>query len=187
MKADVQAYVRACHLCHQVRPPDHGTPCPMDQRPVLSRGDVFCVDLIGPLPVSGNKSEYALVLMDEHERNVEVSPLRSASSRTICARLIDFCVRFGMPLCIQSNNGPKFARGLWTAVCRALGTNPKKVEPCLPQGGTCAHGRKVVERMIQMYAAEHSDWDLQLDTLVFSCRFLANHTTDHPSPANLAH
>ena len=156
----------------------------MDTRPVLSRGDAISVDLIGPLPVSYNRHEYALVIMDEFTRNVEIYPLRSAKTRPVCARVVDYCCRYGFPLAVRSDNGPQFASRLWNAVCLALGIKPKKVVAYRPQGNPVERANRNVKQLIKNYAELHRDWDNHLNMVAFALRTADNESTGC-SPASL--
>jgi hypothetical protein len=134
MKADVTKYIHGCHMCQLVKPPNHKAFGLMKSRPVFKRGEAFSCDLIGPLPRSSKGNEHALVIIDEFTKNVEIFPLRKATTLVVCDRLLDYCCRNGFPLSIRNDNGPQFASNLWSAVCKMLGINPKKLVPYRHQG-----------------------------------------------------
>jgi transposase InsO family protein len=80
------------------------------------------VDLVGPLPPS-NGCTHLLTVIDRFSRWPEAIPL-SGTTATSCAQALIFhwIARFGNPLNISSDRGPRFTSQLWTSISSLLGT-----------------------------------------------------------------
>ena len=135
------------------------------------------VDLIGPLPRSHAGHQYALVVVDDFTRFVEIYPLRTASTHAIVSKMISYFCRYGFPRSIRSDNGPQFAGKLWNDVCRSLGVTPRKIVPYRPQGNPTERANRTVKQIIKAYAHDHKDWDVHLDALSFAMRTALNDVT----------
>ncbi|GFO41531.1 gypsy retrotransposon integrase-like protein 1 [Plakobranchus ocellatus] len=106
---DVRCYTRSCHVC-QVRPRVRSDrPAPF--QPVTLVEIPFqrvIIDIVGPLPVSQNRYEYILTLVDLSTRWAEGVPLRHISAMDVAQSLFDLFCRLGFPCEIQSDRGQQF-------------------------------------------------------------------------------
>ncbi|GFO17849.1 gypsy retrotransposon integrase-like protein 1 [Plakobranchus ocellatus] len=106
---DVRCYTRSCHVC-QVRPRVRSDrPAPF--QPVTLVEIPFqrvIIDIVGPLPVSQNRYEYILTLVDLSTRWAEGVPLRHISAKDVAQSLFDLFCRLGFPCEIQSDRGQQF-------------------------------------------------------------------------------
>ncbi|KAF4527793.1 hypothetical protein B566_EDAN016378 [Ephemera danica] len=184
MKNDIASYIRGCDLCQKVKPPNKAPYGFMNSRIATETGEYLSCDLIGPLVKSARGHEYAFVITDDFSRNVEIFPLRKATSRTVCEKLIDYCCRNGFPRAIRSDNGSQFASRLWDAICRVFGINPRKIVPYRPQGNPTERANRNIKQVIKMYAERHSEWDRHLNAIGFALRTSVNETTGF-TPAKL--
>ncbi|GFN81858.1 Pol polyprotein [Plakobranchus ocellatus] len=66
------------------------------------------IDIVGPLPVSQNRYEYILTLVDLSTRWAEEVPLRHISAKDVAQSLFDLFCRLGFPCEIQSDRGQQF-------------------------------------------------------------------------------
>ncbi|GFN96612.1 gypsy retrotransposon integrase-like protein 1 [Plakobranchus ocellatus] len=112
---DVRCYTRSCHVC-QVRPRVRSDrPAPL--QPVTLVEIPFqrvIIDIVRPLPVSQNRYEYILTLVDLSTRWAEGVPLRHISARDVAQSLFDLFCRLGFPCEIQSDRGQQFmSQVLW--------------------------------------------------------------------------
>ncbi|GFN80210.1 gypsy retrotransposon integrase-like protein 1 [Plakobranchus ocellatus] len=106
---DVCCYSRSCHVC-QVRPRVcSDRPAPF--QPVTLVEIPFkrvIIDIVGPLPVSQNRYEYILTLVDLSTRWAEGVPLRHITAKDVAQSLFDLFCRLGFPCEIQSDRGQQF-------------------------------------------------------------------------------
>ncbi|GFO17809.1 Pol polyprotein [Plakobranchus ocellatus] len=66
------------------------------------------IDIVGPLPVSQNRYEYILTLVDLSTRWAEGVPIRHISAKDVAQSLFDLFCRLGFPCEIQSDRGQQF-------------------------------------------------------------------------------
>ncbi|GFO43713.1 hypothetical protein PoB_007021800 [Plakobranchus ocellatus] len=66
------------------------------------------IDLVGPLPLSSDRYEYLLTLVDVSTRWTEAVPLRRITAKDVAEALFSIFVRFGFPKKIQSDRGQQF-------------------------------------------------------------------------------
>ncbi|GFN78793.1 gypsy retrotransposon integrase-like protein 1 [Plakobranchus ocellatus] len=104
--SDVKNYTTSCHLC-QIKPrTGRDRPAPFQQVPIV--GEPFervVIDLVGPLPVSCDKYEYLLTLVDVSTRWAEAVPLRKLKAKGVAGALFSIFTRLGFPKEIQSDRG----------------------------------------------------------------------------------
>ncbi|GFO28338.1 Pol polyprotein [Plakobranchus ocellatus] len=66
------------------------------------------IDLVGPLPLSSDRYEYLLTLVDVCTRWAEAVPLRRITAKDVAEALFSIFVRLGFPKEIQSDRGQQF-------------------------------------------------------------------------------
>ncbi|GFO46647.1 gypsy retrotransposon integrase-like protein 1 [Plakobranchus ocellatus] len=106
---DVRCYTRSCHVC-RVRPRVRsGRPAPF--QPVMLVETPFqrvIIDIVRPFPVSQNRYEYILTLVDLSTHWAEGVPHRHISAKDVAQSLFDLFCRLGFPCEIQSDRGQQF-------------------------------------------------------------------------------
>jgi hypothetical protein len=70
------------------------------------------VDTIGPLTADKFGNQYVIVFIDTFTRFVRLYKAADALSMTAARALVDYCCTFGIPLKIQTDNGPQYAADL---------------------------------------------------------------------------
>ncbi|GFO24726.1 gypsy retrotransposon integrase-like protein 1 [Plakobranchus ocellatus] len=70
------------------------------------------IDLVGPLPLSSNRFDYILTLIDVATRYAEAVPLKRIAAIDVADGLFSIFTRLGFPLEIQSDNSPQFISGV---------------------------------------------------------------------------
>ncbi|MCO5604823.1 hypothetical protein L7F22_058996 [Adiantum nelumboides] len=113
---DVQHWCKSCHNC-QVNGNKHLLHGP--RQLVLANGpfEKWGIDAMGPLPRTKNGKLYILVAIDYMTRWVEAQSVTRVNEKTV-SRFVytHICCRFGTPLEIVSDNGPRFRKGLLAEV-----------------------------------------------------------------------
>ncbi|GFO08716.1 Pol polyprotein [Plakobranchus ocellatus] len=78
------------------------------------------IDLVGPLPLSSDRYEYLLTLVDASTRWAEAVSLRRIMAKDVAEALFSIFVRLGFPKEIQSDRGQQFMSKLlaeFTCLC----------------------------------------------------------------------
>ena len=85
------------------------------QTPVVSYGafEKWGIDAVGPLPTSRDGKEYIIMGVDYMTRWVEGVATRRVTAQIVAKFIFEnICYRFGMPLEIISDRGPRFRADL---------------------------------------------------------------------------
>ncbi|GFN74561.1 Pol polyprotein [Plakobranchus ocellatus] len=70
------------------------------------------IDLVGPLPLSSDRYEYLLTLVNISTRWAQAIPLRRITAKDVVEALFSVFVRLGVPKEIQSVRGQQFVSKL---------------------------------------------------------------------------
>jgi hypothetical protein len=123
----IKCYVKGCDKCQKVKARNIGPYGMMDSRPTLEAGRAVSCNLIGLLPKNPSGNIYALVIVDDYTRFLEIYPLRIASARAGVGKFIDYCCRYGWPESVRTDNGNQITSNLWNEVCDKLGIRARKI------------------------------------------------------------
>ena len=122
MASDLAAWYRSCQQCQRAKvtkqPAAAIQPIPIPQR----RFSHVHMDLVGPLPVSGDGFLYIFTIIDRTTRWLEAVPLKEMSAAT-CSQVFfsHWVSRFGVPATVTSDRGTQFTSDTWQKLCKRLG------------------------------------------------------------------
>ncbi|GFR70789.1 Gypsy retrotransposon integrase-like protein 1 [Elysia marginata] len=131
---DVKKYVRSCHVC-QIKPrTGHDKPAPLQRVHVVEEPfQRVNIDIVGPLPVSEDRFEYLLTMVDVATRCAEAVPLRRITATDVAESLFQIFCRLGFPLEIQSDRGQQFMSHLLAEFNKLCGIKHYVSTQYLPQ------------------------------------------------------
>ncbi|XP_076851553.1 uncharacterized protein LOC143502752 [Brachyhypopomus gauderio] len=180
MKSDV-SHCRSCHTCQLVGKPNQAIPsAPLCPIPVV--GDPFerlLIDCVGPLPKSRSGNTYLLTIMCAATRFPEAIPLRSLKSRSVIKALVKFCTTFGLPKCVQSDQGSNFMSKLFAQVMSDLHIQHQVSSAYHPESqGALERFHQTFKTMLRSYCLEvGNDWDEGVPLLLFAIRDTVQEST----------
>ena len=82
MRRDICIYVQDCLVCARSKPNHHPAYAPLTMIAAKGLRDLVAVDIVGKLPMSGNRFCYVLTCLDLYSRYLVTYPLRNASAKT---------------------------------------------------------------------------------------------------------
>ncbi|MCO5596919.1 hypothetical protein L7F22_050990 [Adiantum nelumboides] len=169
---DVQHWCRSCHNC-QVNGNKKLLYGP--RQAVIANGpfEKWGIDAMGPLPRTANGKLYILVAIDYMTRWVEAQSVAKVNEKTVSKFVYThICCRFGTPLEIVSDNGPRFRRGLLTEVCEELKIFHRHSTPYYPQSnGLVEKANGIIAAIIRkMVESKPKRWDNFLDGAIWAYR-----------------
>ncbi|MCO5575355.1 hypothetical protein L7F22_029155 [Adiantum nelumboides] len=172
MHADVQHWCRSRHNC-QVNGNKRLLYGP--RQAVIANGpfEKWGIDAMGPLPRTANGKLYILVAIDYMTRWVETQSVAKVNEKTVSKFVYThICCRFGTPLEIVSDNGPRFRRGLLTEVCEELKISHRHSTPYYPQSnGLVEKANGIIAGIIRkMVESKPKRWDNFLDGAIWAYR-----------------
>ena len=172
MRTDVDEFYAGCPVCqvHIARPdrPEMG-----DMPVATSPGQVWSMDLIGPLPTSERGYKYCLVMLDHYSGWPEVYPLKNKSNAEVWRNLrIDFVPRHGAPRILISDQGTEFkGRGFdeWLIGNRI---DHRRISPYHPQtnGKVERLNRTFKEMLRKLVNADTIRWEDEIGTALWAIR-----------------
>ena len=187
---DVKMYCKSCDVCQKKRPKGRTMRAPLQNGvPLIEKPFQKCaIDLIGPLPMSENKSLYVLTLIDYATRWVEAIPLRDITTQAVSEALLNIFSRVGLPEEILSDGGPQFVSQVMELVLQTLGIRHSVSTPYHPQtNGLCERVNGTIKSLIQKVAHSNpSAWDRYLPCVLFAYRESPQETTQF-SPFELVY
>ncbi|MCO5608947.1 hypothetical protein L7F22_063165 [Adiantum nelumboides] len=126
---------------------------------------------MGSLPRTANGKLYILVAIDYMTRWVEAQSIAKVNEKTISKFVYThICCRFGTPLEIVFDNGPRFRRGLLTKVCEELKISHRHSTPYYPQSnGLVEKANGIIAGVIRkMVESKPKRWDNFLDGAIWA-------------------
>jgi hypothetical protein len=87
IKSDVSQFVKGCSTCQRMKPINHKVQGLLHTREPQVPGEVWCIDLCGPMPITSKKNRFVLVCRDLYSRWNEIFPLKTAEAAPISRML----------------------------------------------------------------------------------------------------
>ena len=182
MTVDVRKFCRSCAICLKTSPKGRTPKAPLqcDKQVIDKPFHKVGTDLIGPLPVSHNKNQYVLTLIDYATRWVEASPMRPPiTAAAVAEEFIKIFSRVGFPSILLSDGGSQFVADLMENVLKILGIKHSVSSPYHPQtNGLCERANGTIKSLICKVAHDNpGNWDRLLPCVLFAYRESPQETT----------
>nr|CAI5829091.1 unnamed protein product [Callosobruchus analis] len=164
MQKHIRQFVAACELCQKIKPSKVSRGLLNSVIPEKP-GELVCLDLIGPLPISRGGVTQLLVMVDAFSKYVRLYPLKRATTRSILNKIIgDYVVKIQKPKCLLSDNGTQFTSKKWGEELAKMGIQIKLISVYFPEGNVTERYNREVGRLLRMYCHEkHSKWACVVD------------------------
>jgi len=167
MSKDVTKWVKDCQACSRAKVTSQPAAA-VQLIPVHQQWfSHIQVDIVGPLPVSGEGFRYLFTIIDRSSRMLEAVPLANIETETCRDALINqWVARFGVRAHLTSDQGAQFTSTLWARLCDVIGTHHNTTTAYHPQSNGMverAHRRLKDALKARMAAADwpqHLPWVL---------------------------
>ena len=121
MNQDIRRWARSCVQCQRCKVYRHTISSPGQFPTPDSRFSHVHIDIVGPLPPSGNQT-YILTCVDRFTRWPAAIPLCDTTSETVAKQFVNHWIaHFGVPSVITTDRGAQFQSSLFREFTRLLG------------------------------------------------------------------
>ncbi len=167
----------ACQAVGQSPPPEPIQPSDMPTGP----WEKLHIDFCGPLP----SNDYLLVVVDRYSRYPEVEIVKSTKASSVIPKLDKMFATHGIPIVIETDNGPPFSGDDFRRYCNALNIRHEFSTPYWPQAnGEVERFNKPLEKVLQTAAIEGKVWRQELQRFLLQYRNTP-HCTTKVAPSQL--
>ena len=162
MRQDCQKVAETCDACLTEDIKQHGFhPLSMLERTFPC--EMLSIDLFGPLPMSSDGYNYALVVVDAASRYCITRPLHSKTAEEVAASLLLIFWEHGFPRAIRSDRGREFVNLTLGEVAHRAGITLETTPPYSPQSNGSAEShvklvRQALKKIMLDHQAEPADW-----------------------------
>ena len=175
---DVKAFCRKCQICQYTRVLKRpNAPLVRKQGPVRPN-DCIAIDIVGPLPLSVDRKQYLLVMMDEFSKFCIVSALRTKEAQPIARAFMESWIqRFGVPVSIRSDRGLDTHSLILQELAMAIGS--KKITTAAYNPEANAYVERINGTLKEMLRSKLFERDLNIWSLVIPFLVMAYNHVPH--------
>ena len=169
---DVKEYCQSCPEC-QLTSSRGRNRVPMLPLPIVEEPfSRIAMDVVGPLPKTGQGHHYILVVCDYSIHYPEAIPLRKFTAPAIAEQLVELFTQHGIPREILTDQGTNFTSQLLQELYKMLGVRPICTTPYHPQtDGLVEHFNQMLKQMLRrLITGEGWNWNKLLPYVLFAYR-----------------
>ena len=140
------------------------------------------LDILGPFNTSEDGNRYALMMIDQFTKWVEMAAIPEQSALTIADKfVVHFVVTFGCPLEVHTDQGRNFDGNLFKSLCTILEVAKTRTTPYHPSSnGQIERFNTVLQQMIRCYIEKKGRrWDKDIPLLAMALHSMVNRQTGY--------
>ena len=162
LRADVINYIARCKDCLSIKSGNRKLgklgirELPM--RPL----DLVSIDFIVNLPVTKRGNSILMVINDHFSKFLQLYPLRNREAVTAARALLDYVLKFGIPLKLYSDRDPAYEAKLFQELMQMLGIKKLRTTGYNPKAnGLTEKSNQFTKNYLTAYCQEHpTEWDM---------------------------
>jgi hypothetical protein len=171
---DIKRHCQSCDVCQRTTPKGRVKHAPLGKMPVVDTAfKRVAVDLIGPIkPMSEDKKQYILVMIDYNTRYPEAVALKDIKAETVTEALFEMWSRLGIPDEVVTDQGSQFSGELMREVNKLLDIKHHMTTPFHPMAnGLVEKMNGSLKSMLRKLSLEQPEkWPSFLPSLLFAYR-----------------
>ena len=148
--------------------------------------DLISIDYLTDLPETARHNKHILVINDRFSRYLQVYPVKDRTAETASTVIVDYILRFGIPMKLYSDRDPSYESNLFQNVMRQMGIKKLRTTGYNPQAnGLTEQSNSTIKNFLTSYVNETpQDWDLYCRELSFAYN-TSMHSSTGFAPATL--
>ena len=185
MLRDVQNWVLSCHHCCSSKKPTKPYRSPLEPLPPFRVGNVWAVDILGPLKESYTGAKYLIVFMEYATKYAECFPVMEIKSHIIARHFVDEIVyRYGAPTHLLSDMGTPLISQVFNEAALMMGTKRLVTTPFRPStDGMVERFNYSIAKQLSAYVdSAGRDWCKMIRGVVFSYNVSVSVESTHYQP-----
>jgi len=134
----------------------------------------LCIDIVNMHRITERGNKVVLVVTDSFTKWTEAYALPDHKAGTVAKTLVvEYILRYGVPLTIHSDQGPEFESKLFACICKLLGIDKTRTTPYNPSSnGEVERLNRSILTMLKAFTDQKlcADWDEYLPFVLSAYR-----------------
>ena len=169
MFRDICAYIDKCKICVMTKT-DNRKKSSLGKRPFPRKpNQVISIDFIVDLEKTSKGNLHILTIVDNFSKFIKVYPLKDRTAITASRYVYDFCLNYGIPERLYSDQDPAYEAKLFSELMNQLGVKKSKTTTYNPKAnGLCEKSNGIVKSFLLKYVNFFGgEWDKWLRELAY--------------------
>lgn len=160
MVRKVKKILKTCEACQKANYPNYHTCVEMGTINAKEKGELVCVDFLGPLPRATRGYRHIVVCTDVFTKAVHLFPVQHPTTKAVLKAVLEKYIPTVGPIKkILSDQGKQFQNKVWHDTLQAQGIQPILTAIRRPQGNLAERVNKELDRLFRLYCFDrHNQW-----------------------------
>jgi hypothetical protein len=170
MYRDVEDYVTNCKICQQNKFTVPYYKAPFQETDTqLHPWDKIYLDIVGPMPMSGEGHKYILTCQDNLSKYLVAVPMFSQTAEEVALNFMRYVIlQYGIPSSIVTDQGTQFMGDIFKRLCKLLKVHKLNTSAYHPESnGALERAHKTIIEYVRCFSdPKNNDWNYFLQ---FAC------------------
>ena len=169
----VNKYINNCHICLRVKRQGKKQGCMGVREWPEHPLDLVSIDYLVELPVTARSNKHIMIINDHFSKFIQAYAVKDRTALTASKCVLDYCLKFGIPLRLFSDRDPAFEATLFQELMKALGVKKLRTTGYNPRSnGLTEQSNSMVKDYLLAYLEESDsdrpEWDCWLRELAYA-------------------
>lgn len=156
----VKNILKTCHICQTANYPNYHTCIEMGSIVTKGKGEILCIDFLGPLPRAGRRLRHLIVCIDAFTKAVRLYPVQRPTTKAVLNVILKkYIPEHGSIKRVLTDQGKQFQNQVWADTLNEHGIQAVLTAIRRPQGNLAERVNKELGRLFRIYCCEnHNTW-----------------------------